>query len=261
MPKSSTDPPVSSGRRGSSPRTDRVEALPSPAPPGCRRRAGSRPASSPPESGRPREPQSRRSLHRAQHLRQRRHVGSWSDAHHDCTEHDLDYPASDRAGRRGIRTGRSALHQHRRESHAICVVALSPGGAPLRITTPAEQLLRRQPMAARHTRHVIAALVALGKNPRLVLRRPCPPSAGARKHLKPTNRLSLRFVQKLSVRHVPNPLSTQRRQTIDHPPPRGRCGLNPAYDVIRGERDRRASEFRARRDPCRAASPNPKIRD
>jgi hypothetical protein len=37
-------------------------------------------------------------------------------------------------------------------------------------------------------------------------------------------------VQKLSVRHVSNSLSTQRRQTIDPAPHRGRCGLTTAYD-------------------------------
>jgi hypothetical protein len=36
-------------------------------------------------------------------------------------------------------------------------------------------------------------------------------------------------VQKLSVRHVSNSLSTQRRQTIHPEPHRGRCGLTTAY--------------------------------
>jgi len=54
----------------------------SPAPRGCRRRVGSRQASSPPERGRPPQPKSCRCLHRPQHLRQRRNIGSGTDAHH-----------------------------------------------------------------------------------------------------------------------------------------------------------------------------------
>jgi len=65
-------------------------------------------------------------------------------------------------------------------------------------------------MPPRHRRHIVAALITLGENLRLLLRTPSATSTRAREHLKPTNRLSLRFVQKLSVRHVSNSLSTQR---------------------------------------------------
>src|ERR1700749_566557 len=58
-------------------------------------------------------------------------------------------------------------------------------------------------------RDFLPALIALSENPPLLLRRPRPPSARSGEDLKPTNRLSLRFVQKLSVRHVSNPLPTQ----------------------------------------------------
>ena len=89
-------------------------------------------------------------------------------------------------------------------------------------------------MSPRDSRDFVPALVALCENPRLLLRRPSPPSARSGEDLKPTNRLPLRFVQKLSVRHVSNSLSTQRRQTIDPAPTRGRCGLTTAY-LTRGE--------------------------
>jgi hypothetical protein len=54
-----------------------------------------------------------------------------------------------------------------------------------------------------------------------------PPSRSS-ENLKPTNRLPLRLVQKLRVRHASNSLSTQRRQTIDRTPTHGRCDLEPA---------------------------------
>jgi hypothetical protein len=230
-PKSSTGPPVSNGRRGSSRKTDRVEARPSPAPPGCQRHAGSRQASSPPEPERPPEPKSRRGLHRPQHLRQRRQIGSRSNAHHGRAERDLDRPGRRWAGRRHRRPRLrpSCLHKNRREAHLGRVVALTPGRAPAHVTTPAEQLLRRQPMPPRHSRHFVPALVTLGENPRFLFGRPRPPSARSGEDLKPTKRLPLRFVQKLSVRHVSNSLSTQRRQTIDPAPHRDRCGLTTAY--------------------------------
>ena len=203
-PKSSTGPPASNGRRGSSGKTDRAEARPSPAPPGCQRHAGSRQASSPPEPERPPEPKSRRGLHRPQHLRQRRQIGSRSNAHHGCAERDLDRPGRRWAGRRHgrPRVRPSCLHKNRREAHLGRVVALTPGRAPAHVTTPAEQLLRRQPMPPRDSRHFVPALVTLGENPRFLLGRPRPPSARSGEDLKPTKRLPLRFVQKLSVRHV-----------------------------------------------------------
>src|ERR1700677_4725737 len=84
-------------------------------------------------------------------------------------------------------------------------------------------------MPPRDSRHFVPALVTLGENPRFLFGRPRPPSARSGEDLKPTTRLPLRFVQKLSVRHVSNSLSTQRRQTIDPAPHRGRCGLTTAY--------------------------------
>jgi hypothetical protein len=53
----------------------------------------------------------------------------------------------------------------------------------------------------RDSRHFVPALVTLGENPRFLFGRPRPPSARSGEDLKPTKRLPLRFVQKLSVRH------------------------------------------------------------
>src|ERR1700684_2709138 len=115
------------------------------------------------------------------------------------------------------------------------------GSSPAHVTTPAEQLLRSQPMPPRDSRHFAPALVTLGENPRFLFGRPRPPSARSGEDLKPTTRLPLRFVQKLSVRHVSNSLSTQRRQTIDPAPHRGRCGLTTAYSQS-NDRDRSVSD-------------------
>ena len=77
-----------------------------------------------------------------------------------------------------------------------------------RIAPPTKELLRRQPVAARDNRDRLAALVAFGEDLRLLRRRPRPASTEAGKHLQPTNRFRLRFGQKLSVRHVSNPLDS-----------------------------------------------------
>ena len=167
-PKSSTGPPASSGRRRSSPRTDHVEALPSPAPRGCPRHAGSRQASSPPEPGRLPEPKSRRSLHRTQHLRQRRDVAARSDAHHRSSERNLDRPPGNCAGGRRRWRRSLSLHHDRRESRAARDGgALTTDGPPLRIAPPAEQLLRRQSMSTCDCRDFVPTLIALCENPRL----------------------------------------------------------------------------------------------
>jgi len=140
--------PASSGRQRLSRRTDHVEAPPSPAPPGCPPRAGSRQASSPPEPGRLPEPKSRRSLHRTQHLRQHRDVAARSDAHNRSSERNLDRPPGNCAGGRRRWRRSLSLHHDRRESHAARDGgALTTDSSPLRIAPPAEQLLRRQTMS------------------------------------------------------------------------------------------------------------------
>ena len=102
------------------------------------------------------------------------------------------------------------INQKRSEAHLGRGGALTPDRAPSRVTAPAKQLLRRQPVSPRNRRHVVAALVTLGENPRLLLRRPRPTAARSREHLESTNRLfALRFVQKLCVRHVSNPQQNQ----------------------------------------------------
>jgi len=207
-PKSSTGPPASSERRGSSRKTDRGEARPSPAPPGCRRRVGSRPASSPQESERQKELQSSRGLHRTQHLRQRLDVAARPNAHHRGPKRDLDRPAWNCAG--GGRRRRRSLHHHLRESHAPRGggSASAADNPPLRIAPPAEQLLWRQSMSPRDNRDFVPALIALCENLSLLLPRPNAPPSRSSENLKPTNRLPLRLVQKLSVRHVSNPLDS-----------------------------------------------------
>src|SRR6202011_6253532 len=65
-------------------------------------------------------------------------------------------------------------------------------------------------------RHCLAALIALGNNPRLLLRTPRPPPTGPGKHLQPPNGVRLRFGQKLSVRHVSNPLDAAALTVADH---------------------------------------------
>ena len=204
---------VSSGRRRSSRRTDRVEALLSPAPRGCCSSVGSRQASSQPESERPPEPNHVAGLHRPQHLRQRRNIDSGTDAHHRRPERDLDRPTWNYAG--GHRRRRWSLNHHLRESHAARGgrSASAADTSSLRIAPPAEQLLRRQSMSPSDCRDFVPALIALCKNfLRPLLRRPNAPPSGPGENLKPTNRLPLRLVQKLSIRHVPNSLSTQRRR-------------------------------------------------
>ena len=52
---------------------------------------------------------------------------------------------------------------------------------------------------------------------RLLLRSPSTAAAGASKYLKPAHWLRLRFVQKLSVRHVSNPLDLSRETFADQP--------------------------------------------
>ena len=90
---------------------------------------------------------------------------------------------------------------------------------PPRVPAPPEQLLRSQPVPPRNRRHLLAALIALGEDPRLLLRGPGAAPTGPGKHFQPAHRLRLRLVQKLSVRHVSNPLdSAGRHSPISHRP-------------------------------------------
>ena len=72
-----------------------------------------------------------------------------------------------------------------------------------------KELLRRQPLAPRDSGNLLPALVAFGKDLRPLRRGPRSASQGAGKHLKPTHRLRLGSEQKLSVRHVSNPLDSE----------------------------------------------------
>jgi hypothetical protein len=55
--------------------------------------------------------------------------------------------------------------------------------------------------------------VALGDNLRLLHRRPGAAPSRSGEHLQPAHRLRLGFVQKLSVRHVSNPLDSEVGQS------------------------------------------------
>ena len=79
---------------------------------------------------------------------------------------------------------------------------------PERLPPPTEKLLRRQPVSVRDRGYSLAVDVALGDNLCLLLRRPGAASSRSGEHLQPAHRLGLRFVQKLSVRHVSNPLDS-----------------------------------------------------
>ena len=211
-PKSSADPLFSSGRRKSSPRRDRVEAPRAPGRRGCRRRVGSPPASSQPAPARPAgtaimSPPSRRAAPRSASPRQSRR-----DANRRRADHDLDRPrlrrprGSAQPAPPGSAGPPRQSPAQRPPAHIALVVSRLSPGPPSRLAPPAEQLLRRQPVTPRDSRDLLAALIAFGENLRLLLRRPRTASAGAGKYLQPAHRLRLRFVQKLSVRHVSNPL-------------------------------------------------------
>ena len=139
--ESSTGPPASSERRGSSENTDRAEARPSPAPPGCQRHAGSRPASSPQESNA---------------RGNRNHVAAFT-ARSTFVSVATSVPGLTRttAAPSAISIVPHGIAQEAAEdgaapsesparSHAARGGALTTDSSPLRIVPPAEQLLRRQ---------------------------------------------------------------------------------------------------------------------
>ena len=192
---------------------DRVEAPRAPGRPGCRRRVGSPPASSRPEPARPPEPRSCRRLHGAQNCRQRRRVSARRDADRRGADHDLDRrgPATRVRPDRGLRSPKGFLDNDRgegRSARSHLVVRGPSPRPPFRLAPPAKELLRRQPVAPRDSGNLLPALVAFGEDLRLLRRGPRPASTGAGKHLQPTHRLRLGFGQKLSVRHVSNPLDS-----------------------------------------------------
>jgi hypothetical protein len=55
------------------------------------------------------------------------------------------------------------------------------------LTSPAEQLLRRQSMPSRYRTDLVAPRNDLRNDPRLVLVAPLPPTAGSREDLKPSD--------------------------------------------------------------------------
>jgi transposase len=132
--------------------------------------------------------------------------GASRHTHRHYTNRDLDSrrPAPGRHSRL-LRQG-VCPYQDRRKRHAA--LRRPPAG----IAAPAEQLLRRQTVPARHGAHRLATRIALGDDPPLLLRRPTAPSARAREYVHPADRL--RFGQKLSVRHVSNRSSEAGGQTV-----------------------------------------------
>ena len=88
-----------------------------------------------------------------------------------------------------------------------------PAAAPWRWTARRCASHRQRTVAAAGTispgdsRDFVLATIALRENRRLLLRRPSAPAARSGENLKPSNRLTLRLVQKPSVRHVSNSLS------------------------------------------------------
>src|SRR6185437_15064342 len=216
-PKSSTGPPASSGRRRSSPRTDHVKLF-------LRlRREAVRPASEVDRLRRHQNPDA---------CRNRNHFAAFT-ARSTFVSVVTSLPGPTRttaapsaisivphencAGARRSWRRSLSLHHDRRESRAARDGgALTTDGSPLRIAPPAEQLLRGQSMSTCDCRDLVPTFIALCENPRLLLRRPDAPSARSGEDLKPTNGLTLRLVQKLSVRHVSNPLPN--RATSDSRP-------------------------------------------
>lgn len=114
------------------------------------------------------------------------------------------------------RAGPASVHQHGRKRDTALTACRT---LPLSLPAPAKQLLRREPVPTGNRRHRLATPAALGNDLRLLLRCPSAPPAGPREHLQPPHRLALRlgFVQKLSIRHVSNPLDVRGRHSLIQP--------------------------------------------
>jgi hypothetical protein len=89
-----------------------------------------------------------------------------------------------------------------------CVLASSV--ARSRCAAPPKQLLGGHRVPTCNRRNRLAALIALRDDLRLLLCSPSPPPTNASKQLQPTHGIRFRFGQKLSVRHVSNPLDSVR---------------------------------------------------
>jgi hypothetical protein len=83
---------------------------------------------------------------------------------------------------------RQSLAQRPRRSYRPCRLRLSPG-PPSRLASPTEQLLRRQTVSPRDSRDLVAALIALGENLRLLLPRPRTAAADSGKYFQPAHHL------------------------------------------------------------------------
>ncbi len=160
------------------------------------------------------EPRCRRgSRSRARRRRQRRRVSARRDADRRGADHDLDRrgPATRVRPDRCLRSPKGFLDNDRGEGRSApsnFVVRGPSPRPPFRLAPPAKELLRRKPVAPRDSGNLLPALIAFREDLRLVRRGPRPASTGAGKQLKPTHRLRLGFGQKLSVRHVSNPLDS-----------------------------------------------------
>ena len=108
---------------------------------------------------------------------------------------------------------RERLYDHRREARPV-LAGIAFRLLP-RCPTPAEQLLRRQPVPARNRRHRLAVRKALRDYLRPLISRPTAAPSRPGEDFHPAHRrrlLRLRFVQKLCVRHVSNPPASARRR-------------------------------------------------
>jgi hypothetical protein len=113
---------------------------------------------------------------------------------------------------RSAEPARRSLAQKPRRLHRPCSPAVWPAAAPRAAT---RTIAAASPHVVAPPRNLVAALIALGENLSLLLYGPSPAAASARKYLEPARRFRLRFVQKLSVRHVPNPLDSAGQRLAD----------------------------------------------
>src|SRR3954451_8680744 len=218
--------PAWRGRRRPRPRTAPCRGAPGPRPRARRCPCGSRPAGWRRARGTAPAAGSRRGPHRPQHRGQGPRVGAAPDPDHRARDLDLD-----RRLPRGARRGRPARGRLQQDRHEGRQRLLGPGRAVPRRAAPGEQLLRAEPVPARHPAGRGAEREALGHDPRLDLRRPGPPPSGAGEDLEPVHRPRLRHVLTLSDRHVTDrPPRGRRRSHVRTG--RGSRGRNSAYGGV-----------------------------
>src|SRR5215471_9826338 len=118
----------------------------------------------------------------------------------------------------------------------------------LRLTKAAKLTGRRDADLLRlpEEHYRLAALIALGDDPCLLLRAPGAAPSGAGKHLQPAHRLQLGFGQKLSVRHVSNPLDSS--WTIADQQSAPKVGAKDRYGALEAHPNYQSARAPALRD-------------